>query len=106
MGACAVRVAAGGVRVAVRLRPAAGRNRIEGIADGPDGGRALRISVTAPPEAGKANAALIGLLAKAWHLPKSTMRVASGARADQEHGHHGRRAGAEGPHRCMDEERQ
>lgn len=81
MGAEAVRLADGGVRIAVRLKPAAGRDRIEGIANGPGGDAALRVSVTAPPEAGKANAALIRLLAKTWHLPKSAMHVAVGARA-------------------------
>jgi hypothetical protein len=99
MDARAVRVAPGGVRITVRLKSAAGRDRIEGIANGLGGDAALQVSVTAPPESGKANAALIGLLAKAWHLPKSAMRVASGARArTQDRGHRGRWAGAQGPH--------
>ena len=81
MGAGVVTVAEGGVRVAVRLKPVAGRNRIEGVKSGPGGDAALSVSVTAAPEAGKANAALVRLLAKAWRLPKSTMRVAAGARS-------------------------
>lgn len=37
--------------------------------------------VTAPPESGKANAALLKLLAKAWKLPKTSLSVISGATA-------------------------
>lgn len=39
----------------------------------------LKIAVTAVPEAGKANAAMIKLLAKEWHLPKSALGIAAGA---------------------------
>ncbi len=69
----------GGVRVHVRLAPKSARNRIDGIhADA--GGRALlKIAVTAPPEGGKANAALIKLLAKEWRLPKSALVITAGA---------------------------
>ena len=41
----------------------------------------LAALVTAPPEDGKANAALIKLLAKTWKLPKTTITVAAGAAA-------------------------
>jgi len=44
-----------------------------------DGGTALRARVTAVPEKGKANAALIKLLAKAWKLPRNSLTVAAGA---------------------------
>lgn len=43
-------------------------------------GRAhLKVAVTAPPEDGKANAALIALLGKAWKLPKSAFEIVGGA---------------------------
>lgn len=40
----------------------------------------LQVKVGAPPEGGKANAALIKLLAKAWKLPKSAITLVSGRR--------------------------
>jgi uncharacterized protein YggU (UPF0235/DUF167 family) len=43
-----------------------------------DGGVALKAWVTAPPEGGKANAALIALLAKTWRLPKGAFEIVSG----------------------------
>jgi uncharacterized protein YggU (UPF0235/DUF167 family) len=45
-----------------------------------DGGAVLRVAVTAAPEDGKANAAVVKLLAKAWHLPKSAFRSAPSGR--------------------------
>lgn len=69
----------GGVRVHLRVQPKASRNRIDGLAARPEGGAVLRLRVTAPPEAGKANAAVIKLLAKAWGVPKSGLEIASGA---------------------------
>src|SRR3546814_5864735 len=44
-----------------------------------DGGvEVLKVRVTEPPEDGKANAALIRLLAKLWKLPKSTLTLVAG----------------------------
>lgn len=71
--------AADGVRVTVRLTPGAGRNRIAGLAPGPDGGVALKATVTAAPEDGEANAALIRMLAKEWKVAKTRISVARGA---------------------------
>lgn len=68
-----------GLRVAVRLTPKASRERIEGLAPEAGGGVALKVSVTAVPEDGKANAALVKLLAKAWRVPKSSMDIVQGA---------------------------
>lgn len=70
----------GGVRLTVRLTPRAGRARIEGLRDTPNGSAAA-IAVTEPPEDGKANAALESLLAKALHLPKSAVRVTHGGKS-------------------------
>lgn len=43
-----------------------------------DGVTVLKVRVTEPPEGGKANAALIKLLAKAWKLPKSSLSLVAG----------------------------
>ncbi len=72
-------IAADGVRIAIRLQPRARRERIEGIVADAGGSAALKIAVTAPPEDGKANAALLALLAKTWHLPKSAFEIVAGA---------------------------
>ncbi|WP_142849446.1 DUF167 family protein [Telmatospirillum sp. J64-1] len=72
-------LAADGVRLAVRLTPKASRNRIEGLAAEADGSHILKVSVTAIPEDGKANAALIKLLAKEWKLPKGAFEIVVGA---------------------------
>jgi uncharacterized protein YggU (UPF0235/DUF167 family) len=66
------------VRFAVRLTPKGGRDAIEGWASGADGARHLKARVSAVPEDGKANAALIVLLAKALGVPKSAVAIASG----------------------------
>ncbi|MDD9905024.1 MAG: DUF167 family protein [Rhodospirillaceae bacterium] len=68
-----------GAIVTVRLSPKAKANRIVGVATLADGTTALKARVTAAPERGKANAALIALLAKEWRLPKSSFQIAAGA---------------------------
>ncbi len=70
-------MARGGVRVRVRVTPRAADSRIGGIHRDGDGA-ALKVSVTAPPADGRANAAVIKLLAKAWRLPPSSLSVAAG----------------------------
>lgn len=68
-----------GVAVAVRVTPRARRDRIEGLAPTAAGGTEIRVGVTAAPEDGKANAAVLKLLAGAWKLPKSSLSVIRGA---------------------------
>ena len=70
---------ADGIRVRVRVSPRATRDRIEGLAAEPDGRAALKIALAATPEGGKANAALVRLLAGEWHVAKSAITVAGGA---------------------------
>ena len=69
----------GGVRVAVRVTPRAGRERIGAVAADADGGAVLKLAVTAAPQGGKANRAAIRLLSKAWRVPKSSIAVTAGA---------------------------
>lgn len=63
----------------MRLTPRASADRLDGVQAEADGGVALKASVTAPPEDGKANAALVALLAETWRVPKSAIRVVAGA---------------------------
>ncbi|MFI4987871.1 MAG: DUF167 family protein [Alphaproteobacteria bacterium] len=73
--------ASDGVRVAVRLTPKAAREQILGTAIEADGSAVLKLAVTAVPEAGKANEALVRLLAKSWKLPRSSISLVRGAGA-------------------------
>jgi uncharacterized protein (TIGR00251 family) len=59
--------------ISVRLQPRASRDEIVGVQ-----GTQLKIRVTAPPVDGKANAALIRLLAKTLRLPKSAIQLSGG----------------------------
>ena len=68
-----------GVRLRVRLQPKASRNLIDGIEELSDGSQRLRARVTAAPEKGKANKALLKLLAGQFAISISQMHVASGA---------------------------
>jgi uncharacterized protein (TIGR00251 family) len=65
-----------GLKVRLKVTPKAHANRIGDVSVD---GAFLKVSVTAAPEGGKANARLIGLLAKAWGLPKSRLAVTQGA---------------------------
>ena len=64
-----------GVTIELRVQPRARRTALEAAAG------ALKAAVTAPPEDGKANDALIALLAEQWRLPKSAFAVIKGASA-------------------------
>ncbi|CAO3376904.1 DUF167 family protein [Azospirillum argentinense] len=70
---------ADGVRLALRVTPKASRNAIAGLAATASGGTVLKVTVTAVPENGKANEAVVKLLAKAWKLPKTSLTVVAGA---------------------------
>jgi uncharacterized protein YggU (UPF0235/DUF167 family) len=71
-----------GLRVAVRLQPGARANAVGGLTKLASGAVALKARVTAAPEGGKANAALIALLAKAWCVPKGSIEI-TGGRSDR-----------------------
>ena len=64
------------MRIAVRVVPKARRNAVEVADDG-----SLRVHVTAAPEDGKANEALVSLRSKQRRVPKLSVRVGRGHRA-------------------------
>jgi uncharacterized protein len=70
-----------GARVALRVTPRAASSRVQGIEVDGAGQAHLSVRVSAPPEAGKANAALIKLLARRWRMPQRDLEVVSGAGA-------------------------
>ena len=65
-------------RLAVRLTPRAGRERIDGWDQDQVGRPFLKARVVAPPVEGEANAALVRLIAKALGVPKGAVRIVSG----------------------------
>ena len=72
----------GGIRVYVRATPNASKDEIVGEWRGEDtrAGADVRLAVkvTAPPDKGKANAAIIKLLAKHFGVAKSAVSIVSG----------------------------
>ncbi len=58
----------------VKVHPGAGRDRVVGWL-----GDVLKVSVSAPPEKGKANQAVVELLAQVLSIPKRSIRVVSGS---------------------------
>jgi uncharacterized protein len=71
-----------GLRLALRVTPRARREAIGSVVERPDGAR-LEVAVNAAPEDGKANAAVVALLAKALGLSKGNVRVVHGASSRQ-----------------------
>jgi uncharacterized protein (TIGR00251 family) len=66
------------VRVAIRLTPNGGRDAIDGCEIGADGETYLKARVSVPPDKGRANKALIVLLAKAAGVSKTSVSFVSG----------------------------
>lgn len=73
--------AANGLRLYLRATPNAADNAVTGIWRDADRNRRLAVKVTAPPDKGKANAAIIKLLATKLSLPKSALSVTAGETA-------------------------
>lgn len=65
----------------MRLTPNGGADRIDGRATDADGGAYLKARVRAAPQAGKANAALEAMIAKAFGVAKGKVSVARGTTA-------------------------
>lgn len=66
------------LRLSVRLVPGAARDGIDGYETADDGQCFLKARVTTVPEGGKANKALIAMLAKALRHPKTSISIVSG----------------------------
>jgi uncharacterized protein YggU (UPF0235/DUF167 family) len=68
-------MAGDGLRVAIRLSPGARKDRLVAVAAPAAGGHVLKATVTALAEAGRANEALLQLLARAWHVPRRDLSI-------------------------------
>ncbi len=64
---------AGGCRLRVRVRPGARSDRLLGVHAG-----ALKLSVVAPPEKGRANEAVVSLLSSALGVARGSIEVVGG----------------------------
>ena len=61
------------MKITAKIKPSAGRNEIRRL----DGG-IYEIFITAPPERGKANKAVLELLAEYFKISKSSIRIKTG----------------------------
>ena len=61
------------MRIRVRVKPGTHEERVSREPDG-----SLLVSVTARAQEGKANEAVVKAVAKALHVPKSSVRIVSG----------------------------
>jgi len=64
------------MRIYAKVTPRAGRNEVTKISDGE-----YKIKVTAVPEKGKANEAVVKLLAEYFRVPKSLINIVGGKSA-------------------------
>ena len=73
------RVSGDAVLLSLRLTPKSSRDAVEGVESLSDGRSVLKARVRAVPEDGKANDALLRLLAKAIDVPLRDLSLTSGA---------------------------
>lgn len=66
------------MKITIKLTPNARKNAISGWETDVCGNKILKAQVTAIPEDGKANKALIALLSKEWKIPKSAISILRG----------------------------
>lgn len=69
-----VEAASGGSRLRLRVKPGARRDRLVGAHGG-----ALKLEVTAAPERGRANDAVVSLLSRTFGVARGAVAVTSGA---------------------------
>lgn len=74
----ALRPGKGGMLLNVRVTPKSSRDEVTGLHTASDGTVSLAVKVTAIPDKGRANKAVIETLAKACRLPKSAFSLVSG----------------------------
>ena len=72
---------AGGVKLAVRLTPRASRDALDGVVRRADGSGVLHARVRAVPENGRANEALLRLVAGDLGLARSCVCLIEGAKS-------------------------
>lgn len=70
-----------GVLLGIRVTPKSARNEVTGQTEGADGSVSLQVRVTAQPEKGKANKAVIQTLARSLGLAKTDLTIVSGETA-------------------------
>jgi uncharacterized protein (TIGR00251 family) len=70
----------GGIRLRLRVQPRSRREGPQGYVADADGRWALKFGVNAAPEDGKANAAIVAMLAKRLGVAKAAISVAAGAK--------------------------
>lgn len=68
----------GGIVLWLRLTPKGGRDAIEGVEALADGRMVVKARVRAAPEDGRANQALIELIAKALRVSRGSVSIVSG----------------------------
>ena len=73
------RAVGAGIRLKLKVQPKARRNALDGTMPDAEGGTVLKLAVTAPPEDGKANQAVIALLAAELGVAKAAISVVAGA---------------------------
>ena len=74
------RPVAGGLELALKVIPGARRPGLAGLEPTAAGGMALKLKVGAPPEDGRANAAVLAWLAAALALPRGAVTLLEGER--------------------------
>lgn len=67
-----------GLRLAVKVQPGGRQTALAGLVELGEGKVALKVQLTAPPADGKANAALVALLAKQFGLAKRSVEILHG----------------------------
>ena len=67
---------AGGLAFRVFAKTRASRSRVSGVRQG-----VLEVALAAPPVDGEANVELVRVISRALHVPKSAVRIVSGARS-------------------------
>lgn len=72
---------ADGIRLSLRVTPNAGRDVIEGVETRPGAGPQLRVRVRDVPDKGRANKAVLKLLATALKVPASSLTLVCGETA-------------------------
>jgi uncharacterized protein (TIGR00251 family) len=68
----------GGLLVSLRVTPRSARNEVTGLHIASDGTVSLAVKVTAAPDKGQANKAVIETLSRACRLPKSAFTLVAG----------------------------